>query len=260
MNRIILAGLLLLLALPALAKPYHYPLLEDLQKQGDVGDVTDNSDMEMTFELNYPYWLGRYKTKRLFEVSQFGLESYEGEDSDEQAYVTSRWKVRSVDGAANFISGIDQARIKMEARLVNQGPKKTSLILSGRLQTQKDSRHGWADQSTREMRNPLREFGTAIALCCRYPETLINQESVREDYKDGKKLGKKGYEMPPKDTGYAREDIDKDYAAALAEQAESEPTPALSVADELRKLKELLDEGVLTPEEFESQKQKLLGD
>ena len=79
-------------------------------------------------------------------------------------------------------------------------------------------------------------------------------------YKDGKKIGKKGYEMPPKDTGYAREDIDKDYAAALAEQAESEPTPALSVADELRKLKELLDEGVLTPEEFESQKQKLLGD
>lgn len=38
-----------------------------------------------------------------------------------------------------------------------------------------------------------------------------------------------------------------------------EPTPVLSVADELRKLKELLDDGVLTPEEFEAQKKRLLG-
>jgi hypothetical protein len=35
--------------------------------------------------------------------------------------------------------------------------------------------------------------------------------------------------------------------------------PPASVADELRKLKTLMDEGVLTPEEFEIQKQKLLG-
>ena len=45
---------------------------------------------------------------------------------------------------------------------------------------------------------------------------------------------------------------------AAEQEAEAEPSPALSVADELRKLKNLLDEGVLTPEEFEAQKKRLL--
>lgn len=35
--------------------------------------------------------------------------------------------------------------------------------------------------------------------------------------------------------------------------------PQMSIADELKKLKELLDAGVLTQEEFEAQKKKLLG-
>ncbi len=37
------------------------------------------------------------------------------------------------------------------------------------------------------------------------------------------------------------------------------PAPASSVADELSKLAQLRDAGVLTPEEFEAQKAKLLG-
>ena len=37
------------------------------------------------------------------------------------------------------------------------------------------------------------------------------------------------------------------------------PKPQMSIADELKKLKELLDAGVLTQEEFDAQKKKLLG-
>jgi hypothetical protein len=41
--------------------------------------------------------------------------------------------------------------------------------------------------------------------------------------------------------------------------AQASTTPALSVADEIRKLGELRDQGLLTPEQFEEQKLKLLG-
>ena len=43
------------------------------------------------------------------------------------------------------------------------------------------------------------------------------------------------------------------------ESPPSSPAPTLSVADELSKLKALLDDGILTPEEFEHKKKKLLG-
>lgn len=41
-------------------------------------------------------------------------------------------------------------------------------------------------------------------------------------------------------------------------QIQKNTSPAVSVADELRKLKQLLDEGVLSEAEYESQKSKLL--
>ncbi|WP_333601490.1 SHOCT domain-containing protein [Flavobacterium sp.] len=54
-------------------------------------------------------------------------------------------------------------------------------------------------------------------------------------------------------------------AAKAAVQNESTPThgsssnASVSLADELKKLKELVDAGVITPEEFEQQKRKMLG-
>ncbi len=48
--------------------------------------------------------------------------------------------------------------------------------------------------------------------------------------------------------------------AAEEKDKRSEPQPPLLVADELTKLKSLLDAGVLTEEEFAQQKAKLLGD
>ena len=43
------------------------------------------------------------------------------------------------------------------------------------------------------------------------------------------------------------------------EEPKVEEKPAVSIADELRKLKELKDEGILSEEEFEAEKAKLLG-
>lgn len=48
-------------------------------------------------------------------------------------------------------------------------------------------------------------------------------------------------------------------AVATAAQSTTAPTPSGSVADELLKLVHLRDAGVLTPNEFEAQKAKLLG-
>ena len=49
------------------------------------------------------------------------------------------------------------------------------------------------------------------------------------------------------------------YNQQLSEYPPSSPNPTLSVADELSKLKVLLDDGILTQEEFDHKKKKLLG-
>ena len=54
----------------------------------------------------------------------------------------------------------------------------------------------------------------------------------------------------------------KEYVEAWAAKdaaAVATPASSTSVADEIRKLKQLADEGVITPEEFERKKKQLLG-
>jgi uncharacterized membrane protein len=46
----------------------------------------------------------------------------------------------------------------------------------------------------------------------------------------------------------------------IKKMQEPEKKPSVNVADELTKLKNLKDEGIITPEEFEAQKKKLLSD
>lgn len=67
--------------------------------------------------------------------------------------------------------------------------------------------------------------------------------------------------------GLPRYEIDVDNAIAVGEivvpseykpGAKSQPASTMSLADELKKLKDLLDQGALTKDEFESAKKKLL--
>jgi len=272
---------LLILAAPCYAKPWHYRLLEDLKTVGDVVAISDDSDMQMTFDVTYPYWLVRYQLRQVMEDSKIGFDTESG--NGEQAYLESRWFTNSVDGVANFFSGIDQARVRFEGRVVNIGPNQTRLILASRLQVQaSNNNRGWVDKSEREMRNIVREMATTTFLRCRYPTELAIRQSVGEDYiKLKKRQGKKGYELPPRQRVSMSEVADRLKFSWCAQDdclempiegaqhcARHKPTPKpvvvetqpTSVADELRKLKELADDGVITAEEFEAQKRKLLED
>ena len=62
-------------------------------------------------------------------------------------------------------------------------------------------------------------------------------------------------------TGFTKEEV-KQIKAAIENgkmNLKKDTTGATSVADELKKLKELVDAGVLTASEFEQHKAKLLG-
>ena len=98
-----------------------------------------------------------------------------------------------------------------------------------------------------------------IGLCCivlfyRYDK---KNNKVLAMIRENKKKGI--YELPFKDD--PEPEAKKKEAAAKKKEAEAKVKEELSadmVADELKKLKELLDEGVLTKEEFDEQKKKLL--
>lgn len=267
----------LLLTLPCQAKPWHYGLLEDLEKTGDIVQITDDSDMQMTFDVNYPYWLVRYELRRVLEDSKLGLDSETGDSR--QAFLESRWFINSVDGAANFFSGIDQVRVKLDGRVVNLGNGGSRLILAARLQVQdSNNNRGWVDKSEREMRNSVREFATTTFLRCRFPTEGVLRQSVGEDYiKLGQRHGKKDYELPPRQM-ISMEEAAKDLSYSWCSEKgcldmptsdskyclDHKPEPIVvesdppSVADEIRKLKALLDDGLITQEEFDGQKARLL--
>ena len=280
MKQLLLLLTLLILTNPATARPWHYNLLDDLEKTGDVVKANDDSDMQMTFDVTYPYWMVRYQLRRVLEDSRVGFESETGDAR--QAFVGSRWFINSVDGAANFFSGIDQVRVKFDGRVVNVGPGQTRLILAGRLQVQKSNNNrGWVDKSEREIRNSVREIAASTFLRCRYPTELALRQSVAEDYKTlGKHLGKDNYELPPRQNlsqAEAAEHLKFSWCAhqdclempeasskfCLDHKPEAQPivveSPS-SVADEIRKLKQLLDDGLINQEQFETQKAKLLGE
>lgn len=48
------------------------------------------------------------------------------------------------------------------------------------------------------------------------------------------------------------------YGNASPSQPNQNPAPAFSIADEIKKLKALLDEGIITQQEFDNEKKKLL--
>jgi len=56
-----------------------------------------------------------------------------------------------------------------------------------------------------------------------------------------------------------KEGIEKGKLEVKRDAAPTQAQPASSVADELKKLKELVEDGVITTEEFEQQKRKMLG-
>ena len=104
--------------------------------------------------------------------------------------------------------------------------------------------HGWATCVMVNGRNRMGGYtGNKPAVIVylngvQYMEFLDDQFGI-----DSENCAKAGFPAPP---------------TALVASAAA-PAPAVSVADEIAKLAELRDRGIITPEEFDAQKAKLLG-
>jgi len=243
-----LAVLLLLfwLSRPVLAEPFYMSVARDLEKTGDIASHSDDSDMRMTWVYNHPAWLVEEGLRVFLEDGSYGLERTEKGRSD--TYLESRWLVKSRDIPFQLI-GVDQIRTRLTARIKPLTEDKTEVVMTVELQVQdrEQINSGWVDRSERLAREYVWMMASSAGVSCRYPGNKPIFATLQADYSKGKRHGEKGYELPPRE---------------VAKKPEAPPatngTTAPSLAEEIQKLKELLDTGAITQEEYNLAKAKLL--
>lgn len=244
--------LALLSSLPVQAEPYYMSIARDLEKTGDIASHSDDMAMRMTWVYNHPAWLVEEGVRVFFEDGEYGLEKREAGHSD--VYMETRWLVQDRRQVPFTLMGVDQLRTKLTARIKPLGENQTQVLFTVALQVQdKDSLHGgWVDRSERLAREYIWIAASSTGISVRYPGNKAIFTTLMEDYRKNKKRhGVKGYELPPRETAQK--------PATKVETPASTGTPASnSLADELKKLKDLLDAGAITPEEYAAAKAKLL--
>lgn len=247
--------LLLLLALPLAAEPYYMSIARDLEKTGDIASHKDDMDMRMSWVYNHPSWLVEEGFRNFFEDGEYGLEKTVRNKND--VYMESRWLVQHARQVPFTLRNAEQIRTMLTARIKAVGEDKTEVLLTVALQVQDTDRisSGWVDRSERLAREYIWIAASSAGIVARYPkssEALFPQ--LLTDYrKNGKRHGEKGYELPPREVAVKPADLPGDAAPAAAPSGGSG-----SLADELKKLKDLLDAGAITPEEYQAAKAKLL--
>ena len=250
-----LATLLLALTLTtaAIAEPYYMSIARDLEKTGDIASHKDDMDMRMTWVYNHPAWLVEEGMRVFLEDGEYGLEKTERGRSD--VYMESRWLVQDRKQVPFTLMGADQIRTKLTVRIKPLTENKTEMLATIELQVQDKERiaSGWVDRSERLAREYIWIAASSTGVSCRYPGNDAIFTTLIDDYrKKGKRQGEKGYELPP------RQVAKKPETRPDSPPPASGTSPAPSMADELKKLKELLDAGAITPEEYETAKQKVI--
>ncbi len=247
--------LLLFLSLPLAAEPYYMSIARDLEKTGDIASHKDDMDMRMTWVYNHPEWLVEEGFRNFFEDGEYGLEKLVRNKND--VYMESRWLVQHARQVPFTLRDAEQIRTMLTARIKSVGENKTEVVLTVALQVQDTNRiaSGWVDRSERLAREYIWIAASSAGIVTRYPnstETIFVQ--LATDYrKNGKRHGEKGYELPPAEVAVKPANTPGDTAPAAPTGSGSG-----SLADELKKLKDLLDAGAITPEEYQAAKAKLL--
>lgn len=241
--------LLFLLTQPILAEPFYMSVARDLEKTGDIASHSDDSDMRMTWVYNHPAWLVEEGLRVFLEDGSYGLERAEKSRSD--TYLESRWLVKSRDIPFQLI-GVDQIRTRLTARVKPLTEDKTEVVMAVELQVQDRDRinSGWVDRSERLAREYVWMMASSAGVSCRYPGNKPIFATLQTDYSKGKRHGEKGYELPPREVAKKPENAPDPPAAG--------GTSTPSLAEEIKKLKDLLDTGAITQEEYDLAKAKLL--
>jgi len=246
--------LLLLLSFGAAAEPYFMSIARDLEKTGDIASHSDDMDMRMTWVYNHPAWLVEEGLRVFFEDGEYGLEKVE---RGRETYMESRWLVQDRKQVPFALLGADQIRTRLTARVKSLDSAKTQVVFTVELQVQDKHRtaSGWVDRSERLAREYIWIAASSTGVSVRYPGNAAIWNVLLNDYrKDGKRHGEEGYELPPRQAA-------KQPPPAGPSSSPSGPSSSpsgASLADELKKLKELLDSGAITPEEYKVAKDKLL--
>ena len=243
----------LLLLLPASAEPYYMSIARDLEKTGDIASHTDDMDMRMTWVFNHPAWLVEEGLRVFFEDGEYGLEKIErGRD----VYMESRWLVQDRKQVPFTLMGADQIRTRLMVRLKPLEEAKTQATFTVELQVQDKERiaSGWVDRSERLAREYIWIAASSTGVSTRYPGNDAIFAVLIDDYrKKGKRHGEKGYELPPREV--AKQPPPSSQPTSTGAPA---PPAASSLADELKKLKDLRDAGAITEQEYTTAKEKLL--
>lgn len=247
--------LLLLLALPLAAEPYYMSIARDLEKTGDIASHTDDMDMRMTWLYNHPSWLVEEGFRDFFEDGEYGLEKTVRNKND--VYMESRWLVQHARQVPFTLRNAEQIRTMLTARIKAVEENKTEVVLTVALQVQDTQRiaSGWVDRSERLAREYIWIAASSAGIVARYPvSNEAKFKTLLEDYrKKGKRHGVEGYELPPREVAVKPKDLPSDTAPTAGASGGG------SLADELKKLKELFDAGAITQEEYQTAKAKLLG-
>ena len=111
---------------------------------------------------------------------------------------------------------------------------------------------GWVDRSERLAREYIWIAASSTGVSTRYPGNKEIFKPLLTDYKSGKRHGVKGYELAPRQSAQKPVEISP-------VNGQTQPTSGgPSLAEEIKKLKELLDAGAITQDEYEAAKAKLL--
>lgn len=245
----------LFLALPAVAEPYYMNMARDLEKTGDIASHSDDMDMRMTWVYNHPAWLVEEGLREFLEDGDYGLEKTERGKND--VYMESRWLVQDARQVPFSLLGINQLRTKLTARLKPLSEDKTQILFTVALQVQDTERiaSGWVDRSERQAREYIWMAACSTGVSVRYPGNPAIFDTLIADYrKNDKRHGVEGYELPPRQAAVKPEPKGNTPGPGPATSS----APSASLADELKKLKELLDSGAITPKEYQVAKDKLL--
>lgn len=228
-------------------------LARDLEKAGDIASHSDEMDMRMTWVFNHPAWLVEEGLREFLEDGEYGLEKTER--GKNEVYMESRWLVQDARVVPFALLGVNQLRTKIVGRVKPLGENKSQILFTVALQVQDTDRiaSGWVDRSERQAREYLWMAACSTGVSSRYPGNQAIFARLIEDYKNQEKRhGVDGYELP------ARQVAIKPEPKAPPESGSSKDAAPASLADELKKLKALLDSGAINPKEYQAAKEKLL--
>ena len=228
-------------------------LARDLEKAGDIASHSDEMDMRMTWVFNHPAWLVEEGLREFLEDGEYGLEKTER--GKNEVYMESRWLVQDARAVPFALLGVNQLRTKIVGRVKPLGENKTQILMTVALQVQDTDRiaSGWVDRSERQAREYLWMAACSTGVSSRYPGNQAIFARLIEDYKNQEKRhGVDGYELPPRQVA-----VKPEPKAAPESGTAKEAAPA-SLADELKKLKDLLDSGAINAKEYQAAKEKLL--